>query len=509
MGIKNIEFEANQGNAEAQVKLGRIYLSGLGVDVDYKKAHNCFVKAAKAQNADGYAYLAYTYALGLGVEKNDEKVVSYFQKASELNDDYSSFALGFIYRKGLFGVEKDEAQALEYVQKASNNNFGPAKYEHAFLLEKQANKLKKSNDAQDVKKADEMKAQILALYKDSANSNYAPAQYALAVRLLKENNPQKDVEAFKYLEAAKEGDYALAYYALATLYDEGRGCEQDFYKSFEYYEKAYELGYKKAVLDIANAYIYGLGCKQSYKSALDVCRDAVNGGIQEANYFAGMCFEYGLGVDQDYEKAIELYGYASYSYFPATIKLGQIYDPYYGIGADEVGAREEYEQAAQNGSIDGMAEIAKLDLDKDEETHLKELKNYADMGSAVANEVLGTLYKDGKCVKQDAAKALEYYKKASKLGSDKATKEIIEIAKAKQDKALEEAYTDRISLLGSPKGYFTRAKVLFEEGETERSAFWYAMGGLATQKEENKQKAVDILKEKFKKDASGAWGSAE
>ena len=68
---------------------------------------------------------------------------------------------------------------------------------------------------------------------------------------------------------------------------------------------------------------------------------------------------------EDFEKAIELYGYASYAgYFPATIKLGQIYDPYYGAGEDEKGAREEYLQAAENGSLDGQAEIAKLDFDQ-------------------------------------------------------------------------------------------------------------------------------------------------
>lgn len=510
MGIKNIEFEANQGNVEALVKMGRIYLSGLGVDVDYKKAHNYFVKAAKEQSGEGYAYLAYTYALGLGVEKNEEKVLSYFTKASELNDDYASFALGFIYRKGLFGVDKDDELALEYIEKASNNNFGPAKYEHAFLLEKQAQRLKKSNDPLDNKKGLEMKDKIMGLYKDSANSKYAPAQYALAIRYLSENNAQKDAEALKLLEEAKEGDYAFAYYALATLYDQGRGCKQDFYKSFEYYEKAYELGYKKAVLDIAHAYIFGLGCGQNYKNALDVCRDAVNGGIQEANYYAALCFEYGLGVDQNYEKAIELYGYAAYAnYLPAILKLGQIYDPYYKIGQDINGAKEEYEMAAQCGSADAAAELARLAYGSDPKAQLVVLEGLAADNSYVANEFLGTLYKKGNGVEQDLDKAISYYKKAADLGSDKAIKELIEIAKDKGDKKLEETYQDKVSILGSPKNYFERAKLLKEEGEQERAAFWYAMGGLATQKEENKQKAVDILKNKFKKNSSGKWESVE
>ena len=507
MGIKNIEFDANQGNAEALVKLGRIYLSGMGVEVDYKKAHNYFVKAAKEQNAQGFTYLAYTYAVGLGVDVNEEKAVSYFEKASELNDLYASFALGFMYRKGLFGLDKDEAKALEYSQKAANGGFAPAKYEQAFLLERQAQRLKKSKDPLDNKKGDELKSQYMSLYKAAADANYAPALYALAIKYLDE---KKDKEAFNLLEKAKEANYAIAYYALAYLYDTGRGCTQDFYKSFEYYEQAYELGYKKAVLDIANAYLYGLGVSQNYKTALDVCRDAVNGGIKEANYFAGMCFEYGLGVDQNYQKAIELYGYAKVAeYEPAILRLGQIYDPYYGLGGDEAGAREEYEILADNGNIEGKAELLKLDFDKDKAANLKALEELAKDGSSVANEFIGTLYKDGNSVAQDTKKAIEYFKKAAGFGSKKAIKEIVEIAKLNSDKKLEIEYEDKQSLFGSPKKYFERAKLLKDENEIERAAFWYATAGLSTIKEENRQKAVDVLKTKITKNQSGKWESKE
>ncbi len=506
MGIKNIEYEAEQGNAEALVKLGRIYLGGLGVDVDYKKAHNYFVRAAKEHNAQAYSFLAYTHAFGLGVDYDEEKVIELFEKASELNDDYASFALGFIYRKGLFGVDKDEEKSFEFAQKSSNGGFGPGKYEYAFLLEKKASKLLKSQDPQDVKKGEELTAQVMDLYKASADLNYAPAQYALAVRYINQNDAKKDKEAFDLLNKAKEANYSLAYYALAYMYDNARGCEQDFYKSFECYEKAYDLGYKKAVLDIANAYIFGLGVQQNYKDAIDLCREAVNGGIQEANYYAGLCFEYGLGVDEDLDKAIELYGYArTAGYEKAILKLGQIYDPYYDIGADEDGAREEYELLLDYGSLDGEAEILKLDLEEDKAKKIEELKGLAKQDSAVANEVLGTIYKDGNGVDQDTKQAIEYYKKAASLGSNKAVKELIGIAKLNSDKKLEVEYEDKLAILGTPKKYFERARALVDENEIERAAFFFAMAGLTTGKEENRQKAIDILKFKISKNQNGTW----
>ena len=167
MGIKNIEYEAEQGSVEALVKLGRIYLYGMGVEKDFKLAHSYFVRAAKQESADAYSYLAYTYALGLGVEQTDEKVITYFNKANDIGDDYAACALGFIYRKGMYGVDKDEQKALEFIEKAATNNFIPAKYEQALILNKEALKLAKSEDGNDKKTAQEKQAKVTTLFDPS------------------------------------------------------------------------------------------------------------------------------------------------------------------------------------------------------------------------------------------------------------------------------------------------------------------------------------------------------
>ena len=264
MGIKNIEYEAEQGSVEALVKLGRIYLYGMGVEKDFKLAHNYFVRAAKQESADAYSYLAYTYAMGLGVEQTDEKVITYFNKANDLGDNYAACALGFIYRKGLYGVEKDEEKALQFVEKAAHNNFMPAKYEQALILNKEASKLSKSEDENDKKQAQEKQAKVNTLFEEAAKGGYAPAQYALAIRCLDKNDNKK---AFTLLNDAKVSGYPLIYFALGYCYDFALGCEQDYKKSFECYKKAYENGYKKAVLNLAYAYLTGAGCAQNYKKA--------------------------------------------------------------------------------------------------------------------------------------------------------------------------------------------------------------------------------------------------
>ena len=508
MGILNIENEANQGNVEALVKLGRIYLEGMGVEPDYKKAHNCFVKAAKQQSGAAYSYLAYTYANELGVEKNDEKVVAYYQKAYDLEDVYASLALCIIFRRGLFGQEKDEQKAFDYIQRASAAGLAPAKYEHAFLLEKQAKRLQKSEDAQDKEKAKTMQNQVMNLFKDSAKGDYVPAKYALAVKYLDSNDAQKAKEAFNLLNSAKDSNAPYVSYALGYLYSEGIGCNIDYALSFAYFNKAYQAGYKKAAMDIAYAYLTGAGCPQNYKEALELLREAVNGGIQEANYFAGMCFEYGLSVDKDIDKAIELYTYAAQQaeYLPAIIKLGQIYDPYYGIGADVDGAKEEYEKAAGLGSIDAQAELAKLNFENDKKTEFDKIKKLAEQGSGVALEFLGKLYKEGAGVNQSNDEALEYFKKAADNGSLFAANEVIELAEAKGDKAALSKYGDMLKLFGSPKSYFERAREQKELENAERAVYWYAMAGLTTKKPENTQKAETAIQEDFEKKQTG-WSA--
>ncbi len=498
MGIKNIEYEAEQGSVEALVKLGRIYLYGMGVEKDFKLAHNYFVRAAKQDSADAYSYLAYTYAMGLGVEKTDEKVITYFNKANDLGDNYAACALGFIYRKGLYGVEKDEKMALQYVEKASQNNFVPAKYEQALILSKEASKLSKSEDENDKKAANDMQQKITTLFEEASKGGYAPAQYALAIRCLDKKDNKK---AFTLLSDAAKSGYPLVYFALGYCYDFAIGCDQDYKKSFENYQRAYDAGYRKAVLNLAYAYITGCGCAQNYKKAIDLCRDAVNSGIKEANHFAAMCFEYGLGVDQDYNKAVELYGYASEAgYEDSMLKLGQLSDPYYGVGQDEQNAKAEYEQAVDFGSYEAKAELARIAY-KEDEKQLEVLQNMAKEGSAIANEALGTINKE------DAKKALEFYKKAADLGSMKAAKEIVAIAETTNDNALKIKYEDKLLTFGTPRAYFERAKELKELKEMERSAFWYAFSGLTSQKEENKDKAKDILQAEFKKNPSNVWGA--
>jgi TPR repeat protein len=61
---------AEQGDAQAQVKLGRMYLHSRGVAEDFKEAAQWFHKAAEQGHAGGQLELGGMYNMGRGVEKN-------------------------------------------------------------------------------------------------------------------------------------------------------------------------------------------------------------------------------------------------------------------------------------------------------------------------------------------------------------------------------------------------------------------------------------------------------
>ena len=61
---------AEQGEAQAQYRLGFLYQFGQGVPQDYERAVMWYRKAADQGYANGQFYLGFMYSIGLGVTRN-------------------------------------------------------------------------------------------------------------------------------------------------------------------------------------------------------------------------------------------------------------------------------------------------------------------------------------------------------------------------------------------------------------------------------------------------------
>jgi len=95
--VQELLLSAQQGDAEAQFKLGRAYYNGEGVAQDYKQAVKWWKKAAVqgmvlAQNSLGQAYYD-----GKGIRRNYNQAIKLFRKAAERGLAEAQYNLGATY----------------------------------------------------------------------------------------------------------------------------------------------------------------------------------------------------------------------------------------------------------------------------------------------------------------------------------------------------------------------------------------------------------------------------
>ena len=127
--LPQIQTQAQQGNPEAQARLGEAYLnSNLGI------AQDCAQAAAYYQQADQNNDIAGQYLNGCGAAFDYPKALALLQQAHRAGNKKSARYLGIIYERGL-GVAQDYAQAAAYYQQADQNNDITGQYRLAKLYE--------------------------------------------------------------------------------------------------------------------------------------------------------------------------------------------------------------------------------------------------------------------------------------------------------------------------------------------------------------------------------------
>jgi len=88
---------AEQGDAEAQYELGRMYAEGNGVPQDDVKTAYWYEKAAEQGHADAQYYLGKMYFIGKGVPKDAAKAALWMQKAAEQGHAGAQQVLGRVH----------------------------------------------------------------------------------------------------------------------------------------------------------------------------------------------------------------------------------------------------------------------------------------------------------------------------------------------------------------------------------------------------------------------------
>ncbi|GAB3932294.1 serine/threonine-protein kinase [Larkinella terrae] len=203
-------------------------------------------------------------------------------------------------------------------------------------------------------------------------------------------------EALRWYWKAADQGYLLSLSNIGAMYQFGMGVAVDLPKAREYYEKAAAGGIAKAKYNLGELYFNGTGVNRNYYEAIRYYREGAEGGDAGAQFKLGLSYQYAYGVSKDYSQAEYWFRKAaSQNYADAQNSLGVLYYGGYigGNGVDYATARFWYQKAAEQNNVYSLYN-------------------------------LGYLHDYGQGVTQNWTIAVDYYKKAARLGYADAQKRL-------------------------------------------------------------------------------------
>ena len=254
--VKWFRKAAEQGHAEAQYKLGKMYEDGRGVEQDSKKAIEWYQKAADRGLHGALYTLGKMYEDGRGVEQNNRKAVEWYWKAAEQHSIGAPYKLGEMYEYGK-GVEQNDEEAVKWYFRASKHDTdtgGRKKLSEMY------------ETSRGIGPGDE---EAFKWYSNAAKWGSPDAQFILGIMYANGRGiPQNDGKAVKWLQkAAQQRDavtpfrlgyrkvfqeaHVQAQYKLGELYANGRGVVQDDEIAVEWFRKAARQGDAAAQNELA------------------------------------------------------------------------------------------------------------------------------------------------------------------------------------------------------------------------------------------------------------------
>ena len=262
--IQSIQRLAEQGDAQAQYKLARMYYTSQGVDRNYVEALKWYRLSAIQGMAEAQFYMGIMITLGQGVMQNDDEAFKWYRLAADQGLAAAQSMLGAAFAFGFGqGVTPNYSEALNW-------------------------------------------------YRLAANKGYTEAQYSLGV--MYENGmgiAQNYSEALKWYRLAANQGEAKAQRALGVLYGTGKGVTQNYSEALKWFLLAANQREAMAQSCLGSMYHFGQGVTQNDSEALKWYRLAADQGNTFAQNNLGVMYETGTVVTKNYSEALKWYRLAA------------------------------------------------------------------------------------------------------------------------------------------------------------------------------------------------------
>jgi TPR repeat protein len=320
---------ADQGNAQANGNIGRLYFLGQGVPVDYGEAMRWLRRAADQGNADARVHIGVLYEQGRGgLTKDDREAARFYKRAADQGNALAQANLGFFYEQGRGGLTKDDHEAASLYKVAADQGNALAQTNLGIFYEQGRGGLTKDD------------REAARLYKRAADQGNALAQANLGVfyeqgrgGLTKDNHEAASL----YKLAADQGN-ALAQTNLGIFYEQGRGgLTTDDHEAASLYKLAANQGNALAQTNLGIFYEQGRGgLTKDDREAARLYKLAADQGIAQARYNLGVFYEQGRGgLTKDHQEVAPLFKFAAdQGYAPAQYNIRGLYEDGIGVAKE-------------------------------------------------------------------------------------------------------------------------------------------------------------------------------
>ena len=264
---------AEQGFPQAQTEIGNLYTAGTGVTKNEETATQWYMKAACNKNVHGMWNLAVCYMKGIGIARNFDTALFWFGEAAAGGYQRS-------FKKML--AENEEIKGSSFANYVKGMK--------SYMVDKNFDDAMKSFKLVEKSKIPEGKMMQGIIF---ANKEYAKYNVKKAVKILK---------------SVADTNPSAAFY-LATLYESGKGVEQNMDMAIQLYSKSADGGFGTAQSYLGDIYYEGRGVSQDYAKAVEYYMNAYNQLQLTVNSTKRLasCYENGWGgLDIDKSKAAVL-----------------------------------------------------------------------------------------------------------------------------------------------------------------------------------------------------------
>ncbi len=279
------------GNSIASLLLADYYLAQADDASNMQEARAIYQTLAQKGDKEGQLKLGYLYDTGLGGQLNPQIAAQWYEASSQQGQPVAQFLLGQLYQLGRIGKEPDYAEAKKWYA-AAGAVYPKAAVALGFIYDT----------------VDDNYLKALESYQLAAQQHDMVGDYDLALIYEKGKGvPVNYTKALEFLTQAADQGYSLAMTQLADLYFIGQGIARNEQKALQLYKKAASLGDAGALYQLGLLSETGVATQLDFPGAVNYYHQAATKGNEKAKLALARMYQYGLGVSQDSEQAKQLY----------------------------------------------------------------------------------------------------------------------------------------------------------------------------------------------------------